>query len=49
MPLHSRWSLLMNLEREPTRWMGSRFWPLCSDTGWHVDPHAPTSLWPPTF
>lgn len=33
----------------PCRWMGSRFWPLCSDTGWHVEPHAPTSLWPPTF
>lgn len=31
------------------RWMGSHFWPLCSDTGWHWDPCVPTSLWPPTF
>lgn len=31
------------------RWMGSRFWPLSYDTGWHLDPCALTSLWPPTF
>lgn len=26
------------------RWMALHFWLLSSDTGWHLDPHAPTSL-----